>query len=597
MLAGSAAIAAYLFSARKAPLAKGMEIVGPLAFVASMALWPKIAIQLPSLLINGVDPMKKYQDSQGRIKPFFQDPQFIPWDLYSDKQMDKIGDRLGVPKDISNRRAFTQEKMRKVAVQNNTLWMLTAGLATPLMTALACNKLEKPIGKKLDEINNQKADNLIKNFAAESSKVKDASIKTQIDSIVSEYAGKNADKSLIDRIAKVLSKDQAPVMSEMIKKDLAGIVKSGEPVPSKQLSTIAEAFTNFKADQTILKSYYTKKLGNVPESVLANHWNETAEALVDALGFTKDEYKQIDRKNVGRLLNAKLEKVTSNSEDYKRVLSTLTEKMSEMTAKFTPHADKAVDTEWFCCEKFVDQIKHSHDSAGKVLADSGMSKTAAAIAGDKNSLKYLMLEQSNNRVYGVKSALHRWVETLDFFRRAKTTQMDPKTVEIGKKVLVEGHAADFITKFEDHLTNSHDYGEYSKVMKELFGNGISAETRKVLEEDFSYKNFSKKYLREMMEKFGNEEYFAHQFHRADGWAQGATTSLKKFLLSGVAEDEYVMKVLKNKYNSQKWLKMFSKFGLVLGAVTIGSQFFFGKIRKPDPADVSRPAATTQEAQK
>jgi len=32
--------------------------------------------------------------------------------------------------------------MRKVSVQNNTLWMLTAGIATPIMTALACNKAE-----------------------------------------------------------------------------------------------------------------------------------------------------------------------------------------------------------------------------------------------------------------------------------------------------------------------------------------------------------------------------------------------------------------------------------------------------------------------
>lgn len=39
----------------------------------------------------------------GRKKPFYQDAQFLPWDLYSAKEIDKIGDRMGVPKDIPNR--------------------------------------------------------------------------------------------------------------------------------------------------------------------------------------------------------------------------------------------------------------------------------------------------------------------------------------------------------------------------------------------------------------------------------------------------------------------------------------------------------------
>ena len=76
---GGLAIAGYLFTRKQTPLTKGMEFVGLGSFLASMAIWPKIAIQLPAYLIHGVNVQKQYEDSFGRKKPFYQDPQFIPW--------------------------------------------------------------------------------------------------------------------------------------------------------------------------------------------------------------------------------------------------------------------------------------------------------------------------------------------------------------------------------------------------------------------------------------------------------------------------------------------------------------------------------------
>ena len=155
---GGLAIAGYLFSKKQTPMTKGMEFVGLASFLASMAIWPKIAIQLPAYLIHGINVQKEYQDSFGRKKPFYQDPQFIPWDLYDDKQIQKIGDRMGVPKDIPNRRDAIQEKMKKIAIQNNTLWMMTAGFATPVMSALICNQTEPFLAKYLNNRENKKAD-------------------------------------------------------------------------------------------------------------------------------------------------------------------------------------------------------------------------------------------------------------------------------------------------------------------------------------------------------------------------------------------------------------------------------------------------------
>lgn len=164
MKVGGLAIAGYLSTKRQSPLTKVMEFVGLGSFFASMALWPKIAIQYPAQLIHGFNVHQQYEDSFGRKKPFFQDPQFLPWDLYSDDEINKIGDRLGVPRNIPNRREYIQEKMKKIAIQSNTLWMLTAGFATPIMSALICNALEKPLSKPVTAVRNSINNNMLKNF-------------------------------------------------------------------------------------------------------------------------------------------------------------------------------------------------------------------------------------------------------------------------------------------------------------------------------------------------------------------------------------------------------------------------------------------------
>ena len=71
---GGLAIAGYLFTKKQTPVTKGMEFVGLASFLASMAIWPKLAIQLPAYLIHGVNVQKQYEDSFGRKKSFYQDP-------------------------------------------------------------------------------------------------------------------------------------------------------------------------------------------------------------------------------------------------------------------------------------------------------------------------------------------------------------------------------------------------------------------------------------------------------------------------------------------------------------------------------------------
>ena len=227
MMAGGLAIASYLYSKKTTPLTKGMEFVGLASFMASMAIWPKIAIQLPAYLIHGVNVQKQYEDSFGRRKPFYQDPQFIPWDLYSDKEIDKIGDRLGVPKNIKNRREFIQEKMKKIAVQNNTLWMLTAGFATPIMSALICNQIEPHLLKFQNDYRNKKADNILKDIDKHSKKYQDNNIEIQLKKVFEKNNGKPINDELLEQIVNIFSRDLDPVTSKAILPDLKSMLTDG----------------------------------------------------------------------------------------------------------------------------------------------------------------------------------------------------------------------------------------------------------------------------------------------------------------------------------------------------------------------------------
>ena len=151
MKLGSFALACYLFVKNPLKLNKTMEFVGLSTFFTSMALWPKLAIQAPIKARTGVDIHQKYIDSQGRKKMMFQDPQYDLTDLYSREDLDRIGKKLKVSENLPDRDRFIKQRAKKLATQGNTLWMMSAGLSAPIMSALTCNVLEKPITNLLEK--------------------------------------------------------------------------------------------------------------------------------------------------------------------------------------------------------------------------------------------------------------------------------------------------------------------------------------------------------------------------------------------------------------------------------------------------------------
>src|SRR5574344_1608017 len=140
---GGVGIAAILSASAKTPIAKFMEFAGFASFFGAMSLWPKFFIAAPLKAKTGFDVNRSYVDSYGRRKRFFEDSQYLPWDLWDKKEIGKISHKLGIPKHIENRDDHTKAKMKQIATQSTTLWMLTAGFATPLMASLMGNYASK----------------------------------------------------------------------------------------------------------------------------------------------------------------------------------------------------------------------------------------------------------------------------------------------------------------------------------------------------------------------------------------------------------------------------------------------------------------------
>ena len=205
MKLGGLAIAAYLFTMKPAPVTKAMEFVGFGSFFASMALWPKIALDIPARLIHGFSPFMRYEDNQGRKKRFFSDNQFIPFDMLTDKEVERIGNRLKVPKNLANRRDAIEEKMRQIALQNNTMWMLTAGFATPILSSLICNRLEPYIENLHSIYLNKKADKILEDFKNVKDKYRTNEVVNQVEDIISLNHDKPITDKLIDELSHALT--------------------------------------------------------------------------------------------------------------------------------------------------------------------------------------------------------------------------------------------------------------------------------------------------------------------------------------------------------------------------------------------------------
>lgn len=719
MKLGSLAIAAYLFTKRGTSLTKGMEIVGPISFFASMALWPKIGLQLPAKLVHGFNINQKYEDAQGRKKPVFQDNQFVPFDLYTDEQINKIGDKMKIDKDIPNRRDIIQEKMKKIAAQNNTLWMLTAGIATPVMSALACNGAEKIIAPIQNHLKNKKADGLLENFEQIAKKRQNNASMNTLNSLFELHRDKPVTGELIDKITSALSKGlDNETISKGLRVDLGNMLVSGKSTINETLANnilasskealsqqfdgatvgrilpkadelvdffkqnnmldknlgqdellefgkkinkfvqkrakeanidadvrdlmgepllnsiknafkttsasmldnnaitslkgVAQTLGEFTAKTSVLDEFARIKAGNAPETVLANGWNNIADSLCEILKIDPKKMTSVkhDRELTQKLLRETFENITSNDDEYKRVVSAIAKKVAQLDETIKP-ADVL---------KYTQKITPVFDQAATALANTGMSETANQLTAlgvqGKGSLKRIQGEFVNERILGVKTSFYRFLDSMDMYRRVSKLdlgaeldhqvprEMKEEIIELCKRIAIGGHSSDHAVKLPfqinpfPNLTDKSqievvagkvvnkffgktqgvdipgNYEFYQKAMKFMFGGKLDDATEQILKKA-GLLDKVKAYNKEFLEKVGGSEYFIKPFHKICNDLKAS--SEYKFLLGGATPDQLVNKLLNKTSNTNKWLKIFGTVGVALVAVTVASQFLFGKL--------------------
>ena len=270
MKAGALALAGYLFTQGKTSLTKSMEFVGFASFFASMALWPKLFIQTPLKAMYGLDIHQKYMDNEGRKKMFFQDPQYIPWDLYTDEQLSQLGDRLGVPRDIHNRNEVIKKKAHKIALQGNTLWMLTAGFATPLMCALMCNGFEKIVtprserstfpnnifgafASSIEKMRIDNAENNLKKMTATAGAKAAKLEQSQLSSFLRLHIGEELTTDIINNIQKRLHNSDDVLEPEVIRNQIKALISTIRTIPETSntyIQTIWEKIAEHRFENT-----------------------------------------------------------------------------------------------------------------------------------------------------------------------------------------------------------------------------------------------------------------------------------------------------------------------------------------------------------
>ena len=154
-----------------------------------------------------------------------------------------------------------------------------------------------------------------------------------------------------------------------------------------------------------------------------------------------------------------------------------------------------------------------------------------------------------------------------------STDTSPLEVAGGKiKNKYLGHAA------EGTADIPTDKYFYQNAMKFMFMDDIHPDTRAILERNVSIRDEFLRYRQLIIEKLGGDKYFAKPRHLVSGKNQ--TGSDIKFLLTGIAPDEFFFKAGQQAFNTKKWLKMFGGFGAGLLGVTVLAQFFLGRMKNP-----------------
>ena len=140
----SIAFIALLLSLGKRTMTNKISIwLGALGWWGSMKAYPVILNKIIELK-TGVPLSAYYKTPDNQIKPFFSDPDYLPTQILPYKTITQLCKRYAIPMNTELTLDKIQNRLKQIAVQTHTWWMLTTGIATPLLASMFCDILENP---------------------------------------------------------------------------------------------------------------------------------------------------------------------------------------------------------------------------------------------------------------------------------------------------------------------------------------------------------------------------------------------------------------------------------------------------------------------
>lgn len=541
MKLGSLGLASYLFIKNPLKLDKAMQFIGFGTFFGGMALWPKLTIQAPLKARTGVDIHQKYIDSQGRKKMLHQDPQYDLTDLYSREDLDLMGEKLKVDENLPDRDNFIKQRAKKTAVQGNTLWMMSA-FTTPLISALACCGLEKPVSELIEKVNLTSSSFKLKNGAGPVDKIKKYFAEKSLQKFLSNNAGKKTEE-LIPELTRRLTKTVSPVKSA----ELNSAIEQELKEMSKKLPDLSEEFagkisslhstlTSFASDSSILNKFIDVRVAEQDGTYIARQWGKVSSRVLKSLNLSNQELKAIARgdDNGIKLLEQKLSELCQrpDSENYKKLINELTKlinkyetkigKVSGQESSFLSTVQSQAST---ICKKASDNLGDDF----KIIADKLFNP-----AVKEGTIENTITRYAKGRAAGAQSSFYRLLQTFDIYGadnlgdviRKELGITDPAKIDelvtLTKRIIVEAKPTDYTEKFTGNSLNIPTSDAYKTIMELLHGTssqsvieGQNSIVEKGLEHTFGPEKTSN-----ILKGF--KEYKQDVYSKVCGWENGMT---------------------------------------------------------------------------
>lgn len=496
---GGIGIATTLAARTKNPMLRIMEYAGLGAFLASMSLYPKVAINAPSRIVQGFDIGKEYIDDQGRKKTVLQDPNYVPFDMYQGEypgeDLDIIGDRMGLPRGIKNRNDLIKEQMRKIAIQNNTLWMMTAGVATPVIAALMCCGLEKMISPALESARNVKYNSQIKNALAKTTNMSDDvnsisanSLSKEVKKIVENYKGKELPEAEFNNLVRMFTIEMDANASEGVKEDLTKLFRNGNSyslqdntsdkiissikknIPSRNQVVLEKIFVPTNEEASAILDKYGKNITSEQLMNIKGEFRQLFESKMAAEKGVSQEALKAYQNEVLEKISNKLQKHPSQIVDESKIKNVVD--FAKVLGEFKEN-QKVLDK----CKSF--KIEYAPET---VLAKS-YGKFESTLL-DVLDIKFKDLKQMRQSEKYTQEILDKKLQELakDDVKYQKAVEkltevMSDMEIKLNGKGETDSHLKDLITGIENNYNNTakrlNNIGEFKNTIDKLVKEDVS----------------------------------------------------------------------------------------------------------------------------